>query len=283
MGSGGFKGTSAERSGVGSAGPPRLRRRGSVRPFGEALGSRVPRALGWLLLYLTLWGAPPCRVVGRSAWAKAAMKRQRRAIARGRLRPQDLFQGWPPRPSLHLAPEVAMLTVQQYLRRLPDRLLRDGAAWHGLGHTLLALGAEPWHYNVPCLFLARVRALRAAMAPAHNLLLDMVVASMRASGGQSSNDLMAVAKFWAVAAVTPPGPSQCLECAYIHQDASSLGVAHALYYLARWGLLVHPHPFAHVLGNAPATPAPASSSSPVAQHCDLCDQGHVLPQGYHST
>ncbi|XP_050696944.1 uncharacterized protein LOC126985743 isoform X2 [Eriocheir sinensis] len=261
MGTSGSKGTAAGRGSGRSAGPPRLRRRGSARPFGEAMRARVPRAVACLLLYLTLWGAPPCRVLGRSAWAKAAVKRHWRAITRGRLRPEDLFQGWPHRPSLRLAPEVAMLMVQQYLRRLPGRLLTDGTAWHGVGHELLALGEEPRHHHVPCLFLARVRVLRAAMAPAHNLLLDMVVASMRASGGQRPQDLMAAARFWAVALATPPGPVQCLGCAYLHEDASSLGVAHALFYLARWGFLMHPHPFTHVLGGA-APHDTATTSSP---------------------
>lgn len=239
----------------------------------------MPRPVACLLLYVTLWGAPPSRVLDCSSWAKGAMKRYRRAIMQGKARPEDLFENWPPRPNLHLAPEVAILTVQHYLRRLPGHLLTDGPAWHSLGHDLLALGANPWHHHVPCVLLARVKALRAAMGPAHNLLLDMVVASMRTSGGRQAQDVMAAARFWAVAVVRAPGPGHCMECAYLHEDVSSLGVAHALYYLARWGLLLHPHPFTHVLGGGAAGSTHAAATTTLTPHCDLCGQGHDLPEG----
>lgn len=257
---------------------PRLRRRRSARPFGEELGSRVPEAVSYFLLYITFWAPPPRRVAGGSRWAKSRATKLKKLIMRDKFREEVLFGASQPRLSLDVAPEVAMLVVHDYLRHLPGHLLRDGASWHSLGHSLLVFGEEPWHHHMPYVFLTRIKALRGAITPTHNLLLDQVVCAMRTSGGGRPPDIFDAARFWAPVMVRPPTTSQCMSCAYKPAEVSSLGVAHALYYLARFGLAVHDFPFSDVIKWSASVGAEGDTEggAPSVDLCDLCDEEHVV-------
>lgn len=269
----------------GQMAPPRLRPRGSAGPFGAELGASVPDVVSCLLLYITWWAPPIRRVAGTSSHVRACTKKLKRKIMKGQfLAEAELFEGRRPRHAKDLGPEVVLLVVRDYLRRLPGGLLQDAAGWHRLGHDLLALSEEPWHHHMPSAFLTTVLALRRAMTPAHNLLLDQVVAAIRAAAA-TPHDTLITAQWWAAAAARPPSIRQCTACAFLPRNQATQGEAHTLYYLARFSLMVHPRPFSRAprglatpwgtQSSTEGAPSMEGNAEPRVEQCDVCHQHHA--------
>ena len=241
----------------------------------------MPDVVSCLMLYITWWAPPLRRVAGNSKYVRVCTKKLKRKIMKGQFVPEEeLFEGHRPRHAKDLGPEVALLVMRDYLRRLPGGLLQDAAAWHRLGHDLLGLSEEPWHYHMPSAFLVTMRELRRAMTPAHNLLLDQVVAAIRAAA-TTQRDTLTTARWWAEGAARPLSIRQCAACAFLPRHQATQGEAHALYYLARFSLMVHPRPFCHAprCFAAPRGTQGASSmedsATPRVEQCDVCHQQHA--------
>ena len=267
-----------------------MRVRECVWPAGVELGASVPGAVSCLLLYITMLAPPVHRVARLTRWGNARTKKLIKMMKKGKFRPQsDLFEGDPPRPRVVVPPEVAVQVVQEYLQCLPQHLLCDGPAWHALGHVLLQLGDEPWHHHLPIMVLDSVKALRQDMTPTHNLMLDQLLAAITHNTNTNTTtttalcpaDVLGAAKMWAPVLVRPPAASECLSCAFLPRHESSLGLTHALYYMAKFGLTVHHAPFHHVITTLTTHTTPTihttqGTAEPATEPCDLCHHQHIM-------
>lgn len=219
-------------------------------PYEHRLVEDIPEVMQTLLLYVAMWKPHIDNIFPLPPNAHELEKNLRfRIVYREFPWITELFSGGS--PSFQVQAGVALLVVREYVASLEVALLDPPEAWHDVGKTLMGYLKQPFLTIIPYSFVSGVRPLLKKMTKGQSILLDQIVFVMRAiardqHGHVNGDQLLQLARFWAVAIVRRHSIKDSLQCTLRGKKGYYEGIARVLFTLAHWNVRERENPFSMV-------------------------------------
>ncbi|XP_047493840.1 uncharacterized protein LOC125042348 [Penaeus chinensis] len=219
-------------------------------PYEHRLVEDVPEVMQTLLLYVAMWKPHLHDIFPLPPNAYALEKRLKFRIVYGEFPwSTELFSDGS--PSFRVQAGVALLVVKEYVASLEVALLDPPEAWHSVGETLMNYHEQPFLTIIPYSVVSDVKPLLKKMTKGQSALLDQIVFLMRAiakdqHGHVNGDQLLQLARFWAVAIARRHSIKGRLRCTFLSKNRYFEGIARVLFTLAYWNIRERENPFSRV-------------------------------------
>lgn len=219
-------------------------------PYEKKLVDVVPDVMQNLLLYVAMWKPHMNSILPLEPDAYELETSLRFRIVYGEFPwSSELFSNG--LPSFRVQPGVALLAVREYVARLEVPLLDPPELWHSIGKKLKTFRKQPFLTIIPYSFVSGARPLLKGLTKGQSTLLDQIVFLMRVlckdrQQHVNVDQLLLLARFWAVAISRPGSIKGSLQCTFLGKKRHYEGIARVLFTFAYWNVRERENPFSRV-------------------------------------